>query len=85
MVVNPYYRKQGYGSKLVKDVAAMIKGDTYLSLLNNKKSLIDFYRKIGFEIHSKNELGEPIMIKNRRFKEWNTGSLEIKQPTNIVI
>lgn len=65
VVVNPNYRKQGFGSKLIKDVVAMIPGDVYLSPQGNEKSLINFYKKLGFEIHSKNELGETIMIRKR--------------------
>lgn len=65
VVVNPNYRKQGFGSKLIKDAIVMIPGDVYLSPQDNDENLINFYKKLGFEIHSKNKLGEIIMLRKR--------------------
>lgn len=66
VVVNPDYRKQGHGAKIVLDAVSVIKGDAYLIPQDNKPELIEFYEKLGFVIHSRNEAGEIIMMREKK-------------------
>lgn len=95
VIVNPDYRKQGYGAKIVQDATSIVKGDAYLIPQDNKPELVKFYESLGFVIHSRNENGEIIMQKKanfslnkkhpRVFKELKPGKIQFKFGDEILL
>lgn len=95
VIVNPSYRQQGYGARVVEDAVSMIKGDAYLIPQDNQEHLIHFYEKLGFKENSRNESGEVIMVKKanftlnkkhpRAFKELKPGKITFKYKDEVLL
>lgn len=95
VIVNPEYRKQGYGAKIVLDAVSLIKGDAYLIPQDNQEHLIHFYENLGFKEDSRNEAGEIVMKKpckfslngkhQRVFKELEPGKIQFRFGDEILL
>lgn len=95
VIVNPNYRKQGYGASIVKEAASLVKGDSYLIPQGNQEHLIHFYESLGFKEDSRNADGEIIMKKSKNFslngkhprvfKELKPGKIQFKFGDEILL
>lgn len=95
VIVNPSYRKQGYGAKIVKEATSVIKGDAYLIPQDNQEHLIRFYESLGFKEDSRNADGEIIMRKAKNFslngkhprvfKELKPGKIQFKFEDEVLL
>ena len=94
VIVNPNYRQQGYGAKIVQDAVSMVRGDAYLIPQDNQEHLIHFYEKLGFKEDYRNESGEIIMVKKanfflnkklRFFKELKPGKITFKYKDEVLL
>ena len=94
VIVNPNYRQQGYGAKIVQDAVSMVRGDAYLIPQDNQEHLIHFYEKLGFKEDFRNESGEIIMVKKanfslnkklRFFKELKPGKITFKYKDEVLL
>jgi ribosomal protein S18 acetylase RimI-like enzyme len=64
--VNPDYQGIGLGKILMKKAEQFATGDIFLSVSKDNLKVLDFYKKLDYELDSKDEDGDLILRKDKR-------------------